>query len=48
MGTFGPVYIICVLSLISLILTLCLPYETYGKPLDDVKLHKDKENQKIL
>ena len=48
MGTFGPVYIICALSLISLILTLFLPYETYGKPLDDVKLYKDKENQKIL
>ena len=41
-STYGPIYIIFVLCLISLILTLSLPFDTYGKPLDDIKLYDDK------
>ena len=39
----GPIYMICLLCLISFITTLFLPFDTYGKALDGKKFDNDKE-----
>jgi hypothetical protein len=43
--TFGPIMIICGLSLFSVIVALSLPFDTYGKPLDDINIYHNKEKE---
>ena len=33
---------VCILCIVSLICTIALPFDTYGKQLDDVNLYHEK------